>query len=183
MKVIGLVGWSGAGKTTLITKLIPEFAARGVSVSTIKHAHHHFDIDRPGKDSYLHREAGAEEVLITSANRWVLMHELRGAPEPPLGDLLRHLAPVDLVLVEGFKQSTLAKIEVHRVANAKPFLFPGDRDIVALASDAPPPFGPLPRIDLDDVGAVADVALRHALPLGEACRRLAAEAAPALPRG
>lgn len=178
MKVIGLVGWSGAGKTTLITKLIPELKARGLSVSTIKHAHHHFDIDRPGKDSYLHREAGAEQVLITSANRWVLMHELRGTPEPPLRELLRHLAPVDLVLVEGFKQSTLAKIEVHRVANAKPFLFPEDADIVALASDAPPPFGPLPRVDVNDVAGVADLAVRHALPLEEACRRLAEAPAP-----
>src|SRR6202167_3125834 len=114
MRMIGLAGWSGAGKTTLIVKLIPALRARGFSVSTLKHAHHDFDIDKPGKDSYEHRRAGATEVLVTSANRWALLHELRGAPEPVLGELLENLAPVDVVLVEGFKRSTPIKIEVHR---------------------------------------------------------------------
>ena len=172
MKVIGLAGWSGAGKTTLIAKLIPALAARGVSVSTIKHAHHQFDVDRPGKDSFIHREAGAREVLISSANRWALMHELRGAPEPDLASLLRHLGPVDLVLVEGFKRDPHAKLEVHRVDNAKPFLFPDDPSVVALVSDAPPPFLTIPLAHLDDVAAIATLVLAHALPLAETQRRL-----------
>lgn len=174
MKVIGLAGWSGAGKTTLIAKLIPELEARGLSISTIKHAHHAFDVDHPGKDSFVHREAGAREVLVTSANRWALIHELRGDPEPDLYSLLLRMAPVDLVLVEGFKRDPLHKIEVHRVANAKPFLYPEDMSIVALASDAPPPFGPLPRVQLDNVEAIASLMLAHALPLEETGRRLAA---------
>ena len=154
MKIIGLAGWSGAGKTTLIAKLIPVLKARGLSVSTVKHAHHAFDIDTPGKDSHVHREAGASQVLVSSTNRWVLMHELRGSPEPDLCALLSHLTPVDLVLIEGFKRDAHTKIEVHRVDNGKPFLFPDDPTIVALASDAPPPFGP-PRVNLDNVDAIA----------------------------
>src|SRR6185295_17512950 len=114
MNVIGIAGWSGAGKTTLLTRVIPRLAARGFKVSTIKHAHHAFDIDTPGKDSHTHRVAGATEVLITSANRWALMHELRGDPEPPLSELLRKLSPVDLVIVEGFKTAACAKIEIFR---------------------------------------------------------------------
>jgi molybdopterin-guanine dinucleotide biosynthesis protein B len=183
MKVIGLVGWSGAGKTTLITRLLPELASRGLSVSTIKHAHHEFDIDQPGKDSHAHRAAGAKEVMIASASRWALLHELRGTPEPSLCDLLGRLAPVDLVVVEGFKQGVFAKIEVHRVGNGKPFLFPQDPSIVALASDAPPPFGPLPRVQIDHIAAIASLVLAHALPLDETCRRLAAATqAPPTPR-
>ena len=178
MKVIGLVGWSGAGKTTLIAKLIPELKSRGLTVSTMKHAHHSFDVDKPGKDSYVHREAGAQEVLVASASRWALIHDLHGAPEPSLCDLLAHLAPADLVLVEGFKTSAHAKIEVHRVSNAKPFLFPDDPSIVALASDAPPPFGPLPRVNLDNVEAIASLVVAHALPLDETCKRLAAADQP-----
>ena len=179
MKVMGFAGWSGAGKTTLLVKLIPALRAQGLSVSTIKHAHHAFDVDTPGKDSYQHRQAGAQEVLVTSSNRWALMHELRGAPEPSLDALLARLAPVDLVLVEGFKRDAHDKIEVHRVGNGKPFLFPDDPSIVALASDAPPPFGPLPRVLLDDVDAVAALVLARALPLDEAIRRLSATASPA----
>lgn len=179
MKVIGLAGWSGAGKTTLIVKLIPVLKARGLSVSTLKHAHHQFDVDQPGKDSFSHRAAGAKEVLIASANRWALMHELRGSPEPDLCDLLAHLAPCDLVLVEGFKRDAHKKIEVHRAGNAKPFLFPDDPSILALASDAPPPFGPLPRVHLDNVEAIAALICAHAMPIEETCRRLAAaNAAP-----
>ncbi len=136
MRVIGFAGWSGAGKTTLIVKLIPELNRRGLSVSTIKHAHHNFDLDQPGKDSYEHRAAGAEEVLVASANRVALMRELRGAPEPSLGELFRLLKTVDLVLVEGFKRDPLPKIEVFRTANGKPPLYPDDRNIVALISDA-----------------------------------------------
>ncbi len=136
MRVIGFAGWSGAGKTTLIVKLIPELNRRGFSVSTIKHAHHNFDLDQPGKDLYEHRAAGAQEVMIASANRVALMRELRGAPEPSLGELLRLLKAVDLVLVEGFKRDPLPKIEVFRAANGKPPLYPDDPDIVALISDA-----------------------------------------------
>ena len=173
MKVIGLAGWSGAGKTTLIAKLIPVLRTRGLTVSTIKHAHHAFEMDTPGKDSYVHREAGAREVLVTSAKRWVLMHELRDVPEPDLRALLGHLAPVDIVLIEGFKRDAHTKIEVHRVENGKPFLFPDDPTIVALASNAPPPFGP-PRVNLDNVEAIAALVVAHALPLDETSRRLSA---------
>ena len=172
LRVIGLAGWSGAGKTTLIVKLIPVLVARGVGVSTVKHAHHDFDIDKPGKDSFLHREAGAREVLVASGKRWALMHELREAPEPDLDGLLSRLSAVDLVLVEGFKRDAHVKIEVHRVGNGKPLLYPDDPSIAALASDAPPPFGRLPRVHLDDVEAIADLVLAHALPLGETRRRL-----------
>ncbi len=165
-------GWSGAGKTTLLAKLIPVLRARGASVSTVKHAHHNFDVDRPGKDSFIHREAGAQEVLVASANRWALMHELRGEPEPDLDGLLAHLAPVDIVLVEGFKRDGHRKLEVHRVANGKPFLYPDDPDIAALASDAPSPLLPLPQVHLDAVEAVADLVLAQALPLAETRARL-----------
>src|SRR5215471_322925 len=123
MRIIGLAGWSGAGKTTLVAKLIPSILARGLKVSTLKHAHHAFDVDQPGKDSYLHREAGATEVLVASSRRFALMHELRGAKEPGLGELVGRLAPVDLILVEGFKRGNYPKIEIHRVANGKPFLY------------------------------------------------------------
>src|ERR671920_137160 len=124
MRVVGLVGWSGAGKTTLLLKLIPELKRRGLMVSTLKHAHHAFDIDQPGKDSFEHRRAGASEVLVASSGRWALVHELRHEAEPPLADLLRRLSPVDLVIVEGFKAHGHPKIEVYRAANGKPFLFP-----------------------------------------------------------
>src|SRR5277367_2074930 len=137
MRAIGFAGWSGAGKTTLIVKLIPELNRRGLSVSTIKHAHHNFDLDQPGKDSYEHRAAGAEEVLVASANRVALMRELRGAPEPSLAELLR--------LVEGFKRDPLPKIEVFRAVNGKPPLYPEDRKIVALISDSLEPAGGLPH--------------------------------------
>ena len=178
MKVIGLAGWSGAGKTTLLVKLIPLLKARGLSVSTIKHAHHAFDVDRPGKDSYEHRAAGAQEVLVASAARFALMHELRGAPEPDLCALLAKLSACDLVLIEGFKRDPHPKIEVHRVGNAKPFLYPDDPGIVALASDAPPPFGPLPRVHLDNAEVIAALVVAHAMPLDEVRRRVAAAHAP-----
>jgi molybdopterin-guanine dinucleotide biosynthesis protein B len=172
MRVIGLSGWSGAGKTTLIVKLIPALNARGFSVSTLKHAHHGFDVDKPGKDSYSHREAGAREVLVASANRWALMHELRGDDEPPLRAMLARLSPVDFVLVEGYKRDLHVKIEVHRVANGKPLLYPEDRDIKALASDGGPFPASLPHAHLDDVEAIANLVERVAAPMDETLARL-----------
>ena len=162
MRVIGLAGWSGAGKTTLLARLIPCLRERGVGVSTVKHAHHEFDVDRPGKDSWLHRQAGAEQVLVASERRWALMTELRGAPEPGLGALLSRLSPVDLVIVEGFKRDRHPKIEVHRSANGKPWLHPDDPAVVAVAADVRPPGGVLPYVALDDIDGVAGLALRHA---------------------
>jgi molybdopterin-guanine dinucleotide biosynthesis protein B len=163
MRLIGLAGWSGAGKTTLLARLIPALNARGLAVSTVKHAHHAFDIDQPGKDSHTHRQAGARQVLVSSANRWALMSELRGAPEPPLAELLRKLDPVDLVIVEGFKRDGHPKIEVHRAALGKPWLHPADPAIRAAATDTPPP-GSLPFVELDAVEQVADLMLAHAAP-------------------
>jgi molybdopterin-guanine dinucleotide biosynthesis adapter protein len=165
MRVIGLAGWSGAGKTTLLAKLIPELNGRGLTVSTIKHAHHAFDIDEPGKDSFEHRAAGASEVLVASGRRWALVHELRGEAEPPLHALLEQLSPVDLVIVEGFKAYAHPKIEVHRAANAKPFLYPSLVNIRAIATDAQVPDAPVPVLHLDDIGSIADKALAEALPL------------------
>jgi molybdopterin-guanine dinucleotide biosynthesis protein B len=164
MKLIGLAGWSGAGKTTLLTRLIPCLAARGISVSTLKHAHHRFDVDTPGKDSWQHREAGARQVLVSSEHRWALMTENRGAPEPDLRFLLGRLSPVDLVIVEGFKRDTHPKVEVHRAANAKPWLHPEDPHIAAVASDTRPT-SDLPWSPLDDVEAVADLVQRFAVDL------------------
>src|SRR6185295_17268571 len=137
MKVIGIAGWSGAGKTTLLTRVIPCLTGRGMRVSTIKHAHHDFDVDQPGKDSHTHRTAGATEVLVSSANRWALMHEMRGEGEMALDALLVKLSQVDLVLVEGFKTQAHPKLEVYRASLGKPPLHPGDENIVAVASDAP----------------------------------------------
>jgi molybdopterin-guanine dinucleotide biosynthesis adapter protein len=173
MKVIGLAGWSGAGKTTLLTRLIPHFNAQGLRVSVIKHAHHQFDVDVPGKDSWRHREAGAAEVLVSSANRWALMHELRGAAEPRLPELLDKLSAVDLVVVEGFKREPHRKIEVHRAANEKPLLFPDDPGIVGIATDTAVETR-LPTVHLDDIPAVAALLLRAAMPLAEAVARSAA---------
>jgi molybdopterin-guanine dinucleotide biosynthesis protein B len=155
VRLIGLAGWSGSGKTTLLTKLLPVLIARGRVVSTIKHAHHAFDVDQPGKDSHTHRLAGAHEVLVSSAKRWALMHELRSAAEPTLAELVPHLTPVDLVIVEGFKTQSHAKLEVHRSAVGKPLLYPGDPNIVALASDTRPANLALPFADLGDVEAIA----------------------------
>ncbi len=157
--VFGFAGWSGSGKTTLMARLIPVLTARGLTLATIKHAHHAFDIDQPGKDSYVHRMAGATEVLVTSANRWALMHENRGAPEPTLADLLAKLSPVDIVLVEGFKRDSHPKLEIHRPSNGKPLLYPDDPHIIAVASDVALPDCPLPVLDLDDVAAIADLIL------------------------
>jgi molybdopterin-guanine dinucleotide biosynthesis protein B len=172
MRVIGFAGWSGSGKTTLIVKLIPALTARGLAVSTLKHAHHSLDVDKPGKDSYLHREAGAREVLVASAKRWALMHELREEDEPRLADLLPRLSEVDLVIVEGFKREAHAKIEVHRAEVGKPFLFAEDRDIVALVSDVTPAAIRLPCAKIDDVGAVCDLVMRSATSIEETLSRL-----------
>src|SRR5262249_356537 len=153
MKVIGISGWSGAGKTTLLTRVIPRLTARGLRVSTIKHAHHAFDIDQPGKDSHTHRTAGATEVLISSANRFALMHELRGAPERDPRGVLKKLSAVDLVLVEGFKRETHPKLEVYRASVGKPLLAPDDPNVVAIASDEKVA-APVPVVDLNDTEAI-----------------------------
>ena len=159
MKVFGFAGYSGSGKTTLIEQLIPRFVLHGLKVSLIKHAHHLFDIDKPGKDSYRHREAGATEVLITSDQRWVLMHELRGEPEPSLHEQLARFSPCDLVLVEGYKRAQIPKLEVHRPSVGKPLLHPDDPNIVAVASDMPIATT-LPVLDINDPEAVAQWIIR-----------------------
>jgi molybdopterin-guanine dinucleotide biosynthesis protein B len=155
-RLIGLAGWSGAGKTTLITALIPILAGRRLRVSTIKHAHHAFDIDQPGKDSWLHRQAGATEVLVASANRFALIHELRGAAEPSLEELLSRLAPADLVIVEGFRHGTHPKIEIFRPELGKPPLYPDDPMIVALATPEPIEGLTVPWLPLNDPEAIAN---------------------------
>ena len=161
MKLFGLSGWSGAGKTTLVVRLLPALATRGLTVSTMKHAHHDFDIDQPGKDSHRHRSAGAREVMIASARRWALMHEHGGAAEPTAAELAARMAPVDLLLVEGFKREPHPTLEVHRAANGKPLLHPGDPHIVAVASDVPLRDVALPVLSLDDVEAIADFLVGH----------------------
>ena len=174
MKVIGLAGWSGAGKTTLLTRVIPYLLKDGLRVSVIKHAHHAFDVDVPGKDSWKHREAGAAEVLVSSTQRWALMHELRGAAEPRLPELLAKMSRVDLVVVEGFKREPLRKIEVHRAANGKPFLFPDDPDIVGIATDTPVETA-LPTAHHDDIEAVAAMMLKSAISLEDVLAKCEAE--------
>ena len=164
MKVIGLAGWSGAGKTTLLTRVIPHLRKEGLRVSVIKHAHHSFDVDVPGKDSYVHRQSGAEEVLVSSARRWALMHELRGASEPRLRELIAKMSPVDLVIVEGFKSEPHRKIEVYRKANGKAPLFPDDPAIAGIATDATIETM-LPVAHLDDITAVAAMMRKFAISL------------------
>jgi len=160
MKVFGFAGYSGAGKTTLIEQLIPRFVARGLAVSLIKHAHHGFDVDRPGKDSYRHREAGAREVMLVSDQRWVLMHEMRDAGEPTLEGQLARLSPCDLVLIEGYKFSGVPKLEVYRPGLGKPAIYPQGLNIVAVASDENFEL-PLPWFDLNDSAAIAAFILRY----------------------
>lgn len=164
MRIIGFAGWSGAGKTTVLQKLIPVLLARGLSVSSVKHAHHAFDVDQPGKDSFTHRMAGASETLVASANRFALMHELRGAPEWGLSALLDKLSPVDLVLIEGFKRERHPKIEIFRAANHKPPLHPGDPYIRAIAADIAFAQSGLPQIGLDDIEGIANLAIDLAAP-------------------
>ncbi|HEY7298250.1 MAG TPA: molybdopterin-guanine dinucleotide biosynthesis protein B [Xanthobacteraceae bacterium] len=172
MRIIGLAGWSGSGKTTLLTKVIPRIVARGLAVSTVKHAHHDFDIDQPGKDSHAHRAAGATEVLIASSRRWALVHEIRIETEPPLAMLLRKLSPVDLVLIEGYKREPHPKLEVHRAALGLPLLAAGDPAIVAIASDVELPAARVPVIDLDDVTRLIEVLIRSAAPVDSILGRL-----------
>jgi molybdopterin-guanine dinucleotide biosynthesis protein B len=160
MKVFGFAGWSGSGKTTLIEKLIPRFTGRGLRVSLIKHAHHTFDVDHPGKDSYRHRHAGAGEVLVTSSRRWVLMHELRGTQEPTFEEQVKHLSPCDLLIVEGFKHAPIPKLEVWRALTGESLLHPQDPHIVAVASDAKVETK-LPLLDLNDDAAIAEFIAKH----------------------
>ena len=160
MKVLGIAGYSGSGKTTLIEKMIPILVRSGLRVSLIKHAHHEFDVDQPGKDSYRHRHAGCTEVLISSSNRWALMHELRGAAEPSLQDQLKHFAPCDLVLVEGYKTEAVPKVEVRRKGAHTPALYPDDRNVVAVATDDVLDTA-LPQLDVNDPEAVAQFIIQH----------------------
>lgn len=158
MKIFGVIGWKNSGKTGLMERLVTEITTRGFTVSTVKHAHHSFDIDHPGRDSYRHRDAGAREVLLTSGNRWALMHELRGEPEQKLADLLDKLSPVDLVLIEGFKRDSHSKIECHRAATRNGLIATEDKTVVAVASDEELAID-LPLFDLDDTGKIADFVL------------------------
>lgn len=164
MKAFGFAGYSGAGKTTLIEQLLPRFTATGLRVSLIKHTHHDFDVDRPGKDSYRHRQAGATEVMLVCEQRWILLHELRERPEPDFAEQLTRLSPCDLVLVEGYKQTPIPKLEVHRYANGKPFIWPENPNVVALAQPLADRAGaacPLPRLNLDDPEAIAGFILEY----------------------
>lgn len=161
MKVFGLAGWRNSGKTTLMVRLVSLLTGQGLKISTVKHADLSFDIDQPGKDSHRHRTAGATEVVVASARRWALIHELREEPEPDLGELLKHMAEVDLVLIEGFKKLGHDKIEVHRAANGKPLIAPDDPRIVAIASDGPVADAKVPVLALDDAEAIADFILTH----------------------
>jgi molybdopterin-guanine dinucleotide biosynthesis protein B len=168
MRIIGLAGWSGSGKTTLVTKVIPCLIARGLKVSTLKHAHHGFDLDQPGKDSFFHRAAGATEVIVASSRRFAILHELRQEPEWDLGALVGKMSPVDLVLVEGYKRDAFPKLEVHRAANGKPLIHPQDPHIIAIATDVALPAATVPVVDLDDVEAIADLLIKHAVPVDAA---------------
>ncbi|MBL4614870.1 MAG: molybdopterin-guanine dinucleotide biosynthesis protein B [Magnetovibrio sp.] len=154
--IIGIIGWSGTGKTTLLTELIPVLIGRGYTVSTMKHTHHDFDMDKPGKDSYLHRQAGAREVLLTSKKRWALLNELRDEPEPDMEELFTKMAPVDILLIEGFKSHRFAKIEVSRPSRGKKLLCKTDDSVVALATDEAVDGIKIPLLDLNNVEAVAD---------------------------
>jgi molybdopterin-guanine dinucleotide biosynthesis adapter protein len=160
VKIFGFAGWSGSGKTTLIEKVIPLFVERRLKVSLIKHANHSFDVDQPGKDSYRHRHAGCTEVLVSSSRRWALVHELRGAPEPGFEELIKTIAPCDLLLVEGFKREKLAKLEVYRAVTGEPLLHPQDPDIVGIATDRKLETA-LPQFDLDDAPAIATFVMRR----------------------
>lgn len=160
MNVIGFAGWSGSGKTMLIESVIGMLTAQGLNISLIKHSHHDFDIDQKGKDSWRHRQAGCREVLISSAQRWFLTHELKGADEPDLSALIEKLSPCDLILVEGFKKAALPKIEIYRAEASESLLFPTDKNIIAIASDAPVQTS-LPVLDINDPVTVADFITQH----------------------
>lgn len=171
--VIGLVGWSGSGKTTLITQLIPLLVSRGMRIGTLKHAHHAFDVDQPGKDSYEHRKAGASEVIVSSARRWVQMHEVGDGAEATLAEHLQRLSPCDLVLIEGYKSEAHPKLEVFRASVGKSALHPTDPRIVAIASDQRMPGLTIPWVDLNDIAAVADAVCARAEPLAQVVAALA----------
>ncbi len=160
MKIFGIAGYSGSGKTTLIERLIPLFTGDGLRVSLIKHAHHSFDIDHPGKDSYRHRHAGCSEVLVTSKLRWALMRELRGEREPTLAEMIERIAPCDLLLIEGYKRESFDKLEVYRSTLGEALLFPQDPHVVAIAGDQRVA-AELPQFDIDDVAAIAAFIRRH----------------------
>ncbi|MFO1047216.1 MAG: molybdopterin-guanine dinucleotide biosynthesis protein B [Geminicoccaceae bacterium] len=162
MRVFGVVGWKNNGKTTLVERLVAHLTAEGMRVSTVKHAHHEVDLDQPGKDTWRHREAGAEEVVLATARRWAVIHELRGAAEPSLDELLARMTPVDLVLVEGFKRFPHPKLEVHRRERGTPLLAAEDPSIVGVASDEPLPAIALPQFQLDDIAAIARFVVEHA---------------------
>lgn len=161
MKVMGIVGWSGSGKTSLVVELLPLLRGLGLQVSTMKHAHHRFDVDQPGKDSFRHREAGASEVLVVTATRWVLMHESREEPEPSIEALIERMTPVDLLLIEGFKTHRHPKLEIHRQSEGKPLLCVDDPEIVAVASDSLLPDVKIPRLDLNDPATIVEFILIH----------------------
>ncbi|MGR3804338.1 molybdopterin-guanine dinucleotide biosynthesis protein B [Marinibacterium profundimaris] len=158
MRIYGVVGWKNAGKTGLMERLVTEITGRGITVSTVKHAHHTFDVDHPGKDSHRHRTAGASEVLLASRNRVAVMQELRDGPEPPLAELLQRLQPVDLVLVEGYKRDAHPKVEAHRAVTGNPLIAPEDPTVRAVASDVPLTLD-RPVFDLNDTAAIADFIL------------------------
>lgn len=170
MRVFGLAAWSGSGKTTLLARLLPELTGRGLTVSTVKHAHHAFDLDQKGKDSHRHREAGATEVLIVSSTRWALQHELRGRPEPTLEELVCHMSQVDLLLVEGFKRHPHPKLELLRPSLGKPPLYPDDPMIRAIyaVEELPAPMRAaikLPIYEEADIAGIADLVIAEAAPL------------------
>lgn len=179
MRVIGLAGWSGSGKTTLLSKLIPALTARGLRVSTLKHAHHGFDLDQPGKDSFMHRAAGASEVIVSSSRRWAILHELRDEPEWTLPALLAKMSPVDLVLVEGFKRDAFPKLEVHRAANGKPLIQPDDPHIIAVAADIALPQARVPVVGLNDIDGIAEVVIAKAAPIEQVTGALRARGSEA----
>jgi molybdopterin-guanine dinucleotide biosynthesis adapter protein len=160
VKVYGIIGYKNAGKTSLVERLVAEITARGFSVSTVKHAHHAFDLDQPGKDTFRHRQAGAGQVMLSTGARWVLMTELRGRVEPELADLLARMDPADLVLVEGYKRDRHPKVEVHRPVTDHPLIAPGDPTVRAIATDGAVQ-APVPLLDLNDTAAIADFILRE----------------------
>jgi molybdopterin-guanine dinucleotide biosynthesis protein B len=161
MKVFGVTGWKNSGKTGLVERLVTELTARGYAVSTVKHAHHSFDVDQPGRDSYRHRAAGAQEVVLSSSDRWAVMHELRGAAEPKLDDLLAKMAPVDIVIVEGFKAEPIDKIECFRAEARNPLIYPNDARILGIASDTPMPDADRPVLDLTDTASITDFVIER----------------------
>ncbi len=161
MKTYGIIGNKNAGKTTLLERLVTAYTARCLRVSTVKHAHHAFDLDQPGKDTFRHRSAGARQVMLATGSRWVLMSELRDSAEPTLADLLARMDPVDLVLIEGYKRDSHPKVEVHRTATGHPLIAPGDPTVRAIACDSPLATD-RPLLDLDDIAAIADFIARDA---------------------